>query len=131
MVKGGPREVDQIQSQMRDMSRNLILRFCCAKEINKNRQCLLMIKSVFLAKVQLLKSQGQKFELLQKLDSYVDKNIDMLVKNYMVQKKKNEKRKQQTYRQILLKKELEAKEEIRVKKVIKNKIMDVIEAKLT
>ena len=81
MFKGGPREVDQIQSQMRDMSRNLILRFCCAKEINKNRQCLLMIKSVFLAKVQLLKSQGQKFELLQKLDSYVDKNIDMLVKN--------------------------------------------------
>ena len=69
--------------------------------------------------------------MLQKLDSYVDKNIDMLVKNYMVQKKKNEKRKQQTYRQILLKKELEAKEEIRVKKVIKNKIMDVIEAKLT
>ena len=89
------------------MSRNLILRFCCAKEINKSRQKLLLIKSVFLAKLNFMKTLGQKFQLMTKAESFIDSHIDLLSENYLKQKKRNEKRKQLTYTQILFKKELE------------------------
>lgn len=64
--------------EMRDEAQMLILRYCPDYEITRKRQELLHAKSTFLNKVVFLKILGKKLVLMQKVDNYIETNIDQI-----------------------------------------------------
>lgn len=57
---------------------DLNVRFCPEGEINKKRQETLIMKAQFSTKLKHLKSQGQKFQKLGKIETWVEENVDSL-----------------------------------------------------
>mmetsp|Transcript_31393 Transcript_31393/g.48005 ORF Transcript_31393/g.48005 Transcript_31393/m.48005 type:complete len:184 (-) Transcript_31393:789-1340(-) len=75
-ISGGGALIDKQQLKNHKNNQKLILRFCCPEEINKKRQKNLQIKSTFLAKINYLKLLGKKHELIDRIDSWIESNID-------------------------------------------------------
>ena len=131
VVSGGHNEIQQLQKQMRQNARNLILRYCCAAEINKMRQKLLIIKSSFLGKLQYLKALGRKNELMIKAESWIDENLEVLYENYRSSlKNKKQKKRTLSYRETLFKDEIEAEKAFQIKRQLKTKLLERLETLL-
>ena len=54
------------------------LRFCPDDEVSKKRQKFFVQKSQFYAKMNNLRSKGQRLEVVNKLEEFIDHNRDKL-----------------------------------------------------
>jgi len=64
------------------------MRYCKEIEVNTKRQKAILQKSGFLAKLRLLKSLGQKDQLMLDTEIFLEQNIDELYKNHQANQQK-------------------------------------------
>jgi hypothetical protein len=73
---------------MLNVTRNLILRFCYSKMVDKSRARTLQIKTIFMTKLKFLRSLGKKKTLLTRVDSFLQHNVSQLAEKYIEYGKK-------------------------------------------
>jgi len=64
--------------KMKNQDHKLDLRFCLENEIFEKRKYFLQFKSVFLAKMEYMKLNGERNELLFKINEWLEDNIENL-----------------------------------------------------
>jgi len=57
---------------------NLVIIYCNSANVQRKRQKNMLMKSKFLGKLCHLKHQGKKHHMMQKVESWIDENLDEL-----------------------------------------------------
>lgn len=73
---------------MKEWNGELPLRYCHEKDMCRKRFIFLMFKACFLAKLKMMKLQGINYFVLARVESWIEKNIDMLYQRFLVNKGK-------------------------------------------
>lgn len=64
-----------------DIAKKLTLRYCQSDQVTRKNKKSLMFKSQFLVKVKNLQNNGEKLQLCNWIDQWLDDNIDIFTQN--------------------------------------------------
>lgn len=116
----------KLSAEFRNDARNLILRYCPDYEINLKRQQILHLKSTFLNKICFMKIIGKKLLLMQRVDMYIQSNIEDIYRQYIKQHPRKINANKSVY-EVVMQDDLKREEEEYAKAKLHSKMMDIIE----
>ena len=68
----------RVTKEFRSATRKLMIRYCSSEEVSTLRQKDLNVKKTFLGQLSHLKIKGTSLDVIEKMHSFIEKNIDQL-----------------------------------------------------